>query len=452
METPERSQTSCLDLLQDKAEEFNFYQAIRVLECVVREEEGIPPIRYKAINEQAFMPNFIAKLTCEPFETIDEFTVTALARAIDKQKYGRSKTRVEEDLLGFFATLGEDDNLTIKAAVAEFIQLLPESVHDITTELLVKFITAMSTGELLQAEKVLDEYVATLPAEYKTLLQSEIDLRNSKKKTEVSVNGFALTGQQGPLPDVYNDMLLEQRAHGNRGPEKFLDLFNNRLLHLLYDIKKQLDPMLFNDISINSELFNILESLTGLTTFDLFKRLPITQEKLLTFSALLIGNRQNYSSIKQVIECMFDCDVEIDPCKGGWRPLPETWQSRLGASNAKLGSGIGLGKKHWDNQAKIGMVLTLKNIDQCRQLMPRGNLHEVLKAMLAYLTDGHYEIDVKLQLDWEYLPESSLTSGSSMFLGQSSWLKSNTRIGKTLNQPKFTVTPNLKHQFWEDVA
>lgn len=338
METTERSQTSCLDLLQDTAEEFNFYQAIRVLECVVREDEGIPRIQFKAVNEQAFMPNFIAKL---------------------------------------------------------------------------------SSDEI---------------------------------KTEVRVNGFALTGQQGPLPDVYNDMLLEQKSAGNRGPEAFLDLFNNRLLHLLYDIKKQLDPMLFNDISINSELFDMLESLTGLTTFDLFKRLPITQEKLLTFSALLIGNRQNYSSIKQIIECMFDCEVSIDPCKGGWRPLPKNWQTHLGANNALLGSGIGLGKRHWDNQAKIGMVLTLKNIDQCRQLMPKGNLHEVFKAMLAYLTDGHYEIDVKLQLDWECLPASQLSQDSTMFLGQSSWIKSNSREGKTLNQPKFTVTPNLKHQFWEDVA
>lgn len=345
METTERSQTSCLDLLQAQAEEFNFYQAIRVLECVVREEEGIPQIKYKAVNEQAFMPNFIANL-------------------------------VSDDI-----------------------------------------------------------------------------------KTEVRVNGYSLTGQQGPLPDVYNDMLQEQKSQGNRGPEAFLDLFNNRLLHLLYDIKKQLDPMLFNDISINSELFNVLESLTGLTTFDLFKRLPITQEKLLTFSALLIGNRQNYSSIKQVIECMFDCEVEIDPCKGGWRPLPKTWQTRLGASNAVLGSGIGLGTKHWDNQAKIGMVLHIKDIEQCRKLMPKGHLHEVLKAMLAYLTDGHYEIDVKLQLDWQNLPESRLgkssnggQKSSSMFLGQSSWLKSDAREGKTLNQPKFTVTPNLKHQFWEDVA
>lgn len=338
METPQRSQVSCLDLLQGQAEEFNFYQAIRVLECVVREEEGIPQIRYKAVNEQAFMPNFIANLRAE-------------------------------------------------------------------------------------------EHV-----------------------TEVKVNGYALTGQQGPLPAVYNDLLLEQKSRGNKGPEAFLDLFNNRFLHMLFDIKKKLDPMLFNDISINSEMFNILESLTGLTTFDLFKRLPITQEKLLTFSALLIGNRQNYSSLKQIIECMFDCKVEIEPCKGSWRKLPENWQTRLGKDNAILGSGVGLGKKHWDNQAKIGLLLTLNNIDQCRQLMPKGNLHEVLKSMLAYLTDGRYEIDVRLQLNWECLPKSQLSPKSSMFLGQSSWLKSDGQKGKTLNLPKFTVVPTLNKQFWEDVA
>ena len=247
-------------------------------------------------------------------------------------------------------------------------------------------------------------------------------------------------------------MLLAQKAQGDRGPESFLDLFNNRLLHLLYDIKKQLDPMLFNDICINSELFKVLESLTGLSTLELFERLPITEEKLLTFSALLIGNHQNYSSMKQIIECMFDCEVDIDPCKGGWRPLPTSLQTRLGSQNAQLGSGVGLGKKHWDNQAKIGLFLTLKNVDQCRQLMPKGNLHEVLKSMLAYLTDGHYEIDVRLKLHWQHLPKSTLSNGSSLFLGQSSWLKSDTEEGTTLNTPKFTVKPTLKHKFWGDAA
>lgn len=338
METSERQQVSSLDLLQKYAEEINFYQAVRMLESSVRDENHDRRIRFKATHEQAFLPNFVG------------------------------------------------------------------------------------------------------------------DVKVQKDEALVKVNGYGLAGQQGPLPDVYADMLFHERSKGNFGPSRFVDLFNNRLVHLLYDIKKELDPMLFNQAAGDSILYKFLESATGLKTTELFERLPITAEKLMTFAALLVGNRQNYSSLKLIIETMFDCEVEIDSCKGAWRELPERLQTKIGSQDAVLGSGIGLGKKHWDNQAAIGLTLKLKNIEQCREIMPRGTHHDVFKSIVAFLTDGKYDIDVQLILDWENIPESKMHSTSSMHLGQSSWMKATSALHKTLNLPKFKIKPALKTRYWSNAA
>ncbi len=273
-----------------------------------------------------------------------------------------------------------------------------------------------------------------------------------KDEALVKTNGYSLAGQQGPLPEVYSDLILRERAKGNYGPSRFVDLFNNRLIHLLYDIKKQLDPMLFNQAAGDGILYKFLEAATGLTTTELFQRLPITAEKLMTFAALLIANRQNYSSLKQVLETMFDCKVEIDSCRGAWQPLPKRFQTQLGSQQASLGSGIGLGSKHWNNQAAIGLTLQLKSIEQCRDLMPKGTHHNVFKSMVAFLTDGKYEIDVQLVLDWETVPKSQVQAKSNLHLGQSSWLKSSDADHKTLNLPKFKIQPTLASKYWGNAA
>lgn len=338
METLERSQAPGLNLLSKQAEEFNFYQAIRMLEGLADAQETSHQIKYEAINGQAFTPNFLAGV-----ETQDE-------------------------------------------------------------------------------------------------------------QSKVSVNGFTLAGQQGPLPDIFAEMLQREKSAGNKGPEAFLNLFNHRLLKLLYDIKKQLDPMLFNSTAGNSQLFNMLSAATGHTTTNLFERLPLNAEQLMSFASLLIANRQNYSAFKHIVETLFDCSIDIEPCQGAWRSLPTKFRATLGDRKATLGSGIGLGKKYWDNQAAIGVLMTINSVEQCRRLMPKGKDHDMLIAILSFLTDGKYQINVQLQLDWKKIPKAELIPNSNMHLGQSSWLKREKEDGKPLNLPKFTVYPNLKTKFWSSAA
>lgn len=347
METVERSQTSGLKLLEAQAEEFNFYQAIRILESIASgsaDSGSKTPmdVKFKAVNTQAFTPNFLS--------------------AIDMKK-------------------------------------------------------VVSKGAA------------------------------PKDVAEVNVNGFSMAGQQGPLPDIYAEMLQRESLAGNTGPEDFVNLFNSRFIHLLYDIKKILDPMLFNQPVEMSMLYKLMEAITGHATWNCEERIDIDISQLLSFTVTLVANRQNYSSLKHIIETIFNCDMVITPCVGAWRDLPDRYRTKLGHKSAILGSGIGLGEHYWDNQAAIDVKMKLSSLEDCRALLPQGIKHNALIALLSLLTDGRYQINVKLSLDWEQIPKSELKTPAPMHLGQSSWLKVGEDERESLNFPDFTIYPSLSEEF-----
>ena len=56
---------------------------------------------------------------------------------------------------------------------------------------------------------------------------------------QVYTSLMCLAGSRGPLPLVFTEMLLASRRNKDHAPVDFLDVFNHRLLHLLYQAKQK---------------------------------------------------------------------------------------------------------------------------------------------------------------------------------------------------------------------
>lgn len=296
-------------------------------------------------------------------------------------------------------------------------------------------------------------------------------IRFEPKQTQVQVNSFGLLGQQGPLPDIFAEIIQRASEAGNKGPEAFLNLFNHRFIRLLFDIKKELDPMLFNEQPQDTALYQLAQALFGLWTDDMHGKLHLDLAQLLSFCTLFVGNKQNYSAIKRVLESVLQCEAQITPCAGAWKPLPKKYQAQLDADNCILGSGVGLGKRYWDNQAGIDLALKLPSLALCEALRPQGKKHKMLVALLSFLTDGRYYVNVTLSVAWDKIPVSKVpeetpAKATTMRLGSTSWIKSqkddvsaeatakHTTIQATKTRadrvyPAFVVKPSLAHNFNE---
>lgn len=354
MGTNERPQSPCLDLLEQRGEEFNFFQAIRLLENIPCVKQNI---RFKAVNSEAFHPNFIADIT-------------------------------------------QKSNLNEK--------------ND-----------------------------------------------SSSNKVTVSVNGFGLVGQQGPIPQCFSETLRRAFVEGPNGreePEAFLNIFNDKLVALLYDIKKQFNPLLFNELPVNSSLYELLAAITGFGTLNLFSRLPLSGDQLAAFAPIMANRRIDYSLLNNVLKNHFDCELEITPNQGAWRPLPKKYRAQLNItgkqnSGSILGQGIGLGKKYWDPQAAIAITINVQSLEQCLSLLPpneqhpTGEQHQQLISLFSFLTDGKYSLFVTLKIRWQDIPDSLLVEDSSMRLGQTSWLHTDKKLSSRLTIPTFVIEPSLQYQY-----
>ena len=262
------------------------------------------------------------------------------------------------------------------------------------------------------------------------------------KKLTVTVNGFHLLGQQGPLPDVFSEMLFREERDGNNGPTEFVNIFNDRILHTLYDVKKRFNPMLFNGSESDREHLMVFESITGIDPSSvLAKRLPTRFGPFWRiFSNMLANRRVNYSLILNVLRHVLEIEVEVIPCIGAWKKFPPDFQFRLDGS-MQLGVNGGLGSRHWDNTARIGIKLRLDSIEQCDGLLPGGEIYGDFCALVSILTDGLYDIEVELVLAWHGIPKSFLSR--KMKLGQTSWLRHSAEDPVDIRYPTFLITPGL---------
>ena len=342
MSANERSSDAYLTLLEQRGEEMNFFQSVRLLERSLTPGKNI---RYKVINSEAFHPNFVAGVVRE--------------------------------------------------------------------------------------KRFSSPYQAT-----------------------VSVNGFGTTGAQGPIPHCFAEMLQRAEVKGRKGredPHGFLDIFHDRIIALLYEIKKHFNPMLFNEQPEEHSLYTMFSSICGFSLLNLFDRLPVKADELCRFAPVLANRRLDYSLLFNVVKQYLGMPVRLTPNQGAWRSLPEGFQAKLSQKKSQLsptqsmglGNGIGLGKKYWDCQAAIQYDIYAPDIDAFHSLLPQGQNHKNLCRLLSFLSDAKFVLRVNVHLDWQQVPKSRLTEQNEMKLDSTSWLKTGNVDKLPERVVSFEIKPSL---------
>ena len=266
--------------------------------------------------------------------------------------------------------------------------------------------------------------------------------QSSKSELNMTVNGFNLCSQNGPLPDIFSELLYREEAEGNRGPNDFINIFNDRLLHSLFEMKKIFNPMLFNGSKSDYSHKKLFEAVSGLPTNEtLSEKFPQRYGELWkTFSVALANRRINYSLLRNILTETLGIRIKLEPCEGSWRELPKTYRAKLG-SGLILGAGGALGRKYWDHSSRISLQLFVDSRDRCLALLPGGAEHQDFCRLASALIDGLYEINVEIVLLWEKVSNARIED--DFRLGQTSWLKTADASKRTENFPKFVIKPSI---------
>lgn len=266
----------------------------------------------------------------------------------------------------------------------------------------------------------------------------------------IKANLMGLTGATGVMPYHYTETLHSQVKIKDHTLERFLDLFNHRILSLFYRALTKYQLALQYEAgkipssrnSSRDSATQALLSLIGIGTPGHENRLHIKDESLIHYCGLFSQKVRNASSLQQMLGNYFKIPVEVNQFIGQWQDLIDDVRSRLPdfdnplGRNVQLGRSAMLGKKGWVAQARIQIILGPLNKQQLAKFEPGTLGLKALNQMTRMYLGMEHDFEFIIRMREKDLPRGmSLTSEEKPILGWNSWM---TDPGKTPKQAEET--------------
>lgn len=234
---------------------------------------------------------------------------------------------------------------------------------------------------------------------------------------------LGLLGPNGPLPLHLTEYARERKRHaGDPTLARFLDLFNHRMLSLLYRAWGQAQPAVSFDRPAEDRFGTYVGSLTGTSMPACRDRDAMPDLTKRRYAGHLACQRRHPDGLVAILRDWLGLPAHLEEFVGRWLELPADCLLRLGSSpeRAALGRTATLGGRVWDHQTKFRLRIGPLSRRQYEGLLPGGEiLARVQAAVRNYLGD---------ELDWDLNPVlkaaevPQMRLGSGVRLGWTTWL------------------------------
>lgn len=259
---------------------------------------------------------------------------------------------------------------------------------------------------------------------------------NSKYK--LLVNFFGIAGAPGPLPLPYTETIMERNKSKDRAFEDFLNIFNHRLLSLLYRIHKKYWIGLDYKLPEKTKVAETLFSFIGLRTEVLQNKLIVPDRALLYYAGLLWHKPRSLKGCETILKHYFKTKITIKPFNGKWRLLDPSQYTKIGPTGNMntLGETAALGSKVWDPQGYIEVQLgPLAYLEFYGFLKPNGP-YKILVEFLSFYLPFNTEFKIRLSLKAQEIKKTHL--GKTSLLGWNTWIG---RIQPTTSDHQVVLHP-----------
>jgi type VI secretion system protein ImpH len=255
---------------------------------------------------------------------------------------------------------------------------------------------------------------------------AEVSRQQSAGRTaDVVVNFLGLAGGFGPMPVPYTEVLLERLWNRDAVLRDFLDIFNHRLVSLMYQVRKRHRVGIDFTSPAQTPLARYLFALMGLGTPGLQARLQTPDRTWLSYAGLVAQQPRTMAGLERLLTDYFRIPVKGQPFCGQWYPLDADQVTAIGASgqNQRLGHGVVLGRRVWDQQGSFELHVGPLTWVYFEDFLPIGGVYRSLCELTRFYVGPELGFDVRLTLQAAEVPAARLSAESGPRLGWTSWLK-----------------------------
>lgn len=243
----------------------------------------------------------------------------------------------------------------------------------------------------------------------------------------MAVNFLGLAGTQGPLPRHLAELILARRSKKDTAFADFLDIFNHRLIAMLYRARKKYRLALHWRPPEEARVSRPLFSLIGLGTGKLQGRMNVDDRSLLLYSGILARTARTMVGGERVLSHYFEVPVDIEPFVGAWIEISADETTRIGETgqNQVLGRTTVVGRRVWDQQVGYEIRVGPVDYEGFRDLLPTGTGFRKMWALAEFYSGHELGFRVRLTLEAAEVPELLLGAGGARAprLGWTTWLK-----------------------------
>ena len=250
--------------------------------------------------------------------------------------------------------------------------------------------------------------------------------RDESQPPEMTVNFFGLAGAFGPLPNPFVELIIERESHRDTGFRDFLDLFNHRLVSLMYRLRKVhrlgLDIKSPDDIPFAQYLY----ALMGMGMKGLQGRLKVRDRAFLYYTGLVAQKPHSMSGLERLLSHYFRVPVRGVQLRGRWHMLEEDQVTVIGpfGQNRVLGESAVLGTRVWEQQTKFRLMIGPLSLQEFEAFLPTGPRFVPLVEITRFYVGREMDFEVNLIMKAADVQASRLGFKTGPRLGWTSWIKS----------------------------
>ncbi|MDP9107991.1 MAG: type VI secretion system baseplate subunit TssG [Pseudomonadota bacterium] len=223
-------------------------------------------------------------------------------------------------------------------------------------------------------------------------------------------------GSNGALPSHYSERFAAHQATTrDEGPRVFLDTFSNRSLALFYEAWRKYRLELQYESGAGDRFLPLLLALSGLGYRSLHGRHldedgMVLDESMGHFAAAMRHRPASAAYMQRVLSAYFDAPIAIEQFIGCWYDVPPEHQTKLGSTNATLGTAAMVGERVWQRDLRLRLRIGPLDQAQFERFLPGASAANALAKMLTMFTSVCLEYEIELVLSAQDVVGSQLNT------------------------------------------